>query len=42
VFRTGDASGHDGYYAPGAESLGNLARIVLDRTSEVTLVDHPG
>jgi Alpha/beta hydrolase len=42
VLRTGRASGHDGYYAPGAESLGNLARIVLDRTSEVTLVDHPG
>jgi Alpha/beta hydrolase len=41
VFRTGDASGHDGYYAAGAESLGNLARIVLHRTSEVTLVDHP-
>jgi len=41
VFRTGDAAGHDGYYTPGAESLGNLARIVLQRTSEVTLVDHP-
>jgi hypothetical protein len=41
VFRTGVASGHDGYYAPGTESLANLARIVLQRTSEVTLVDHP-
>jgi hypothetical protein len=41
VFRTGAASGHDSYYTAGAESLGNLARIVLDRHSEVTLVDHP-
>jgi Alpha/beta hydrolase len=41
VFRTGTASGHDRYYAPGGESLGNLARIVLERTSEVTLVAHP-
>jgi hypothetical protein len=41
VFRTGTAGGHDRYYAPGAESLANLARIVLDRTSEVTLVAHP-
>jgi hypothetical protein len=38
---TGGARGHDGYYAPGTESLTNLARIVLGRTSEVTLVDHP-
>ena len=41
VFATGAASGHDGYYTPATESLGNLARIVLHRTSEVTLVDHP-
>jgi hypothetical protein len=41
VFRTGAASGHDSYYSAGAESLANLARIVLDRPSEVTLVDHP-
>jgi hypothetical protein len=41
VFRTGAARGHDSYYAPGGESLANLARIVLDRTSEVTLVAHP-
>jgi hypothetical protein len=41
VFATGAASGHDGYYAPATESLGNLARIVLHRPSEVTLVDHP-
>jgi len=41
VFRTGTASGHDGYYTPGAESLSNLARIVLGRTSEVTLAAHP-
>jgi alpha-beta hydrolase superfamily lysophospholipase len=41
VFRTGAASGHDRYYAPGGESLANLARIVLERTSEVTLVAHP-
>jgi hypothetical protein len=41
VFRTGAASGHDSYYTAGAESLANLARIGLDRPSEVTLVDHP-
>jgi hypothetical protein len=41
VFRTGAASGHDRYYAPGGEALANLARIVLERTSEVTLVAHP-
>jgi hypothetical protein len=40
VLRTGTASGHDGYYAPGTELLANLARIVLDRASEVTLVRH--
>jgi hypothetical protein len=38
VFRTGSAHGHGGYYAPGSESLTNLARITLGRTSEVTLV----
>jgi alpha/beta hydrolase family protein len=40
VLRTGTAHGHGGYYAPGTELLANLARIVLDRPSEVTLVDH--
>ena len=40
VLRTGTARGHGGYYAPGTELLANLARIVLDRTSEVTLVGH--
>jgi hypothetical protein len=40
VFRTGSAHGHGGYYAPGTESLTNLARIALGRTAEVTLVDH--
>lgn len=38
VFRTGSADGHDGYYQPGTESLDNLARIVLAKTPEVTLV----
>lgn len=38
LFRTGDARGHDHYFEPGTESLANLARIVLHRTSEVTLV----
>jgi Alpha/beta hydrolase len=42
VLRTGTASGHDGYYTPGTELLTNLARIVLERTSEVTLVRHRG
>jgi hypothetical protein len=37
VLRTGTASGHDGYYTPGTELLANLARIVLDHPSEVTL-----
>jgi Alpha/beta hydrolase len=41
VLDTGGARGHDGYYAPGTESLANLARIVLGRTSEVTVVDRP-
>jgi Alpha/beta hydrolase len=40
VLRTGTARGHGGYYAPGTELLSNLARIVLDRPSEVTLIDH--
>jgi hypothetical protein len=40
VLRTGTARGHGGYDAPGSELLANLARIVLDRPSEVTLVDH--
>jgi hypothetical protein len=40
VLRTGTAHGHGGYYAPGTELLANLARIVLDRPAEVTLVDH--
>ena len=40
VLRTGTAHGHGGYYVPGTELLANLARIVLDRPSEVTLVDH--
>jgi Alpha/beta hydrolase len=38
VLRTGGASGHDSYYAPGTESLANLARVVLGHGSEVTLV----
>lgn len=42
VFRTGSAHGHGGYYAPGSESLINLARIALGRTREVTLVAHAG
>jgi pimeloyl-ACP methyl ester carboxylesterase len=42
VFRTGATHGHGGYYAPGGESLINLARIALGRTSEVTLVGHAG
>ena len=37
VFRTGSVTGHDGYYAPGTESLTNLARIALGRASEVSL-----
>jgi hypothetical protein len=37
VFRTGSVADHDGYYAAGAESLTNLARIALGRTAEVTL-----
>jgi hypothetical protein len=41
VFETGAAAGHDGYYTPATESLDNLARIVLDRIPEVTLVHHP-
>jgi hypothetical protein len=36
VLRIG-AGGHDDYYAPGTESLANLARIVLGRGAEVTL-----
>jgi pimeloyl-ACP methyl ester carboxylesterase len=40
IFRTGSAQGHGGYYAPGTESLANLARIALGRTPEVTLVEH--
>jgi Alpha/beta hydrolase len=36
VFSTGDARGHDAYYAPGSESLANLARITLGRDQEVT------
>jgi hypothetical protein len=40
MLRTGTASGHDGYYTPGTELLANLARIVLDRPSEVTLAGH--
>ncbi|HEX6468973.1 MAG TPA: alpha/beta hydrolase [Streptosporangiaceae bacterium] len=36
VFRTGSAHGHGGYYAPGSESLVNIARIALGRTAEVT------
>lgn len=39
VFRTGTASGHEGYYAPGTESLTNIARIVTGLTSAVTLDD---
>jgi hypothetical protein len=42
VFRTGAMHGHGGYYAPGCESLINLARIALGRTAEVTLVGHAG
>jgi hypothetical protein len=38
-FRTGSAHGHGGYYTPGSESLTNLARIVLGRDGEVSLVD---
>jgi hypothetical protein len=38
VFRTGSARGHDAYYAPGSESLANLARIALGRDLEVTRV----
>jgi hypothetical protein len=41
IFETGTASGHDGYYTPATESLDNLARIVLFRIPEVTLVDSP-
>jgi hypothetical protein len=37
VLRTGTASGHDGYFTAGTELLANLARIVLDRTAEVSL-----
>lgn len=40
VLRTGTAHGHGGYYAPGTELIANLARIVIDRPSEVTLVDR--
>jgi hypothetical protein len=36
VFQTGSARGHEGYYAPGTESLTNIARIVLGRTAEVS------
>ena len=32
---TGTAHGHDGYYTPGTQSLTNLARVVLGRTTEV-------
>jgi hypothetical protein len=35
VFSAGDG-GHSDYFKPGSASLGNLARIVLGRTSEVT------
>ncbi|WP_328495517.1 alpha/beta hydrolase family protein [Streptomyces sp. NBC_00414] len=35
VFAAGDG-GHSDYFRPGSESLENLARIVLGRTSEVT------
>ncbi|MFD6291044.1 alpha/beta hydrolase [Streptomyces sp. NPDC060205] len=35
VFAAGDG-GHSDYFRPGSESLDNLARIVLGRTSEVT------
>lgn len=38
VFRTTGAHGHDGYYRPGTESLTNLARIVLGRAPQVSLV----
>ena len=36
VLRTGTASGHAGYFAPGTEALTNLARITLGRIAEVT------
>jgi hypothetical protein len=39
VFRTGSVTDHGGYYAPGTESLTNLARIALGRAAEVTLVE---
>ncbi|MEN3304820.1 MAG: hypothetical protein V7603_1022 [Micromonosporaceae bacterium] len=39
VLRTGTARGHEGYYAPGTESLTNLARIVLGLTAEVSRAD---
>jgi pimeloyl-ACP methyl ester carboxylesterase len=42
VFRTGATHGHGGYYAPGGESLINLARIALGRAAEVTLVARAG
>jgi hypothetical protein len=38
VFHTEPATGHDGYLATGTGSLTNVARIVLGRTQEVTLV----
>jgi hypothetical protein len=37
VFRTGTSKGHAGYFAPGTESLANIARIVTARTIDVTL-----
>ncbi|HKT01877.1 MAG TPA: alpha/beta hydrolase [Rugosimonospora sp.] len=36
TFLTGTAHGHDGYFAPGTESLTNLARITLGLTGAVT------
>jgi hypothetical protein len=35
-FDTGDVTGHCGYYAPGSESLRNIARIALGRYDDVT------
>jgi hypothetical protein len=37
IFRTGTATGHDGYYTGGTESLANISRIVLGRAAEVTV-----
>ncbi|MFJ4233943.1 alpha/beta hydrolase [Cellulosimicrobium cellulans] len=38
-FRTGDISGHSGYFREGSESLLNIARITLGRRSDVTSRD---